>query len=130
MKKLIFVYNGDSGIVNGLMHYLHKRLSPSTYPCALCGLIYDGMSLNRDWVSFVGTLGIPTEYQHGDDYVRRYGESTNPWPAVLLHDGDRCIATVIGSNDFAQIESLPTLQDRLRQYVATLSGRAGAMPAT
>lgn len=125
-KKLVFVYNGDSGVVNGLMHYLHKRLSPDTYPCALCGIIYDGMSLNREWVSFVGTLGIPTEYQHRDEYVRRYGASAQEWPAVLLHEGDRCVGTVIASSDFAQIDSLPGLQDRLGQYVSAAGRSADA----
>lgn len=121
MKKLVFVYNGDSGLVNGLMHYLHKRISPDTYPCQLCGLIYDGLSLNREWLDFVRSLGIESEYQHREEYLRRYGKSEYVWPAVLLHDGDRCIATVIASADFAQIDSLTALQSRLRQYVNTAS---------
>jgi hypothetical protein len=129
VKKLVFVYNGDSGLVNGLMHYLHKRLSPETYPCQLCGLIHDGLSLKREWLDFVRSLGIETEYQHRDEYVRRYGKSEQAWPAVLLHEGDRCVATVIASTDFAQIDSLSRLQHRLQQYVATgLAPSGGALP--
>lgn len=48
MNKLVFVYNGGGGLVNGVMHYLHKRISPDTYPCELCGMVYDGMSMKRE----------------------------------------------------------------------------------
>lgn len=104
MRKLVFVYNGDSGLANSLMHYLHKRISPETYPCQLCGVIYDGLSLNKEWLAFVRTLALPTEYQHRDEYVRRYGESSHAWPAVLLHEDDRCVATVIARDDFSRIK--------------------------
>lgn len=118
MKKLVFVYNGDSGLVNGLMHYLHKRISPQTYSCQLCALFYEGLSLNKDWLAFVRTLDIPVEYQHRDEYTRLYGESSQVWPAVLLHEGANCIATVISSGDFTELNSLEALQSRLLPFVA------------
>lgn len=118
MKKLVFVYNGDSGLVNGLMHYLHKRISPDTYACQLCALVYDGLSLNKEWLDFVRTLDVPVEYLHRDKYVSRYGEISQTWPAVLLHEDDRCVATVISSVDFGQLHSLEALQGRLMPYMA------------
>lgn len=117
MKKLIFVYNGDSGVVNGVLHYLHKRISPSTYPCALCGVIYDGMSLNQDWLAFVKSLGVETEYQHRDEYTKLYGSSSLAWPAVLLHDDKKYLSTVLSAEDFTRIDSLQSLRQKLQTFV-------------
>ena len=117
MKKLVFVYNGDSGLINGVMHYLHKRISPDTYPCELCGMVYDGTTLNKDWLTFVKGLGMPTEFLHRDEYHKQYGKSALEWPAVLLHDDRRLQAVVMAAADFAAIPSREALQQRLADYV-------------
>jgi hypothetical protein len=44
--RLLFVYAGDSGAVNGLVHYVHKIVSPATYECHLCALT-DGRRSSR-----------------------------------------------------------------------------------
>lgn len=125
--QLVFVYNGDSGLVNGLMHYLHKRISPDSYPCQLCGLIYDGMSVKQDWLRFVQSLDIATEFLHRDEYRQRYGDSHLAWPAVLLHDGAVRKAVVLSAQDFASIPSLEALQQRLADFVRQeLPGGAAA----
>lgn len=118
MKKLVFVYNGDSGVVNGVMHYLHKRISPDTYPCELCGMVYDGMSLKKEWLDFVKSLGVPTEFLHRDEYRKTYGNSRHAWPAVILHDDGKALQVVLNAQDFRQIESLDVLQEKLRAFVA------------
>lgn len=117
MQKLIFVYNGDSGVVNGVMHYLHKRISPDTYPCELCGMVYDGMSLKQEWLAFVKSLGIPTEFLHRDEYRKAYGAQHRQWPAVLLHEDGKLVKVALNAADFKQIESLDVLQGRLRAFV-------------
>lgn len=117
MKKLIFVYNGDSGVVNGVMHYLHKRISPDTYPCELCGMVYDGMSLKQGWLDFVKSLGVPTEFLHRDEYRKAYGKQHTQWPAVLLHEDATLLQVVLDAQDFKQIDSLDSLQQRLGTFV-------------
>ncbi len=117
MKKLVFVYNGDSGLINGVMHYLHKRISPDTYPCELCGMVYDGTALNKDWLAFVKSMGMPTEFLHRDEYRKQYGKSALDWPAVLLHDDRTLQAVVLAAADFAAIGSREALQQRLADYV-------------
>lgn len=118
MKKLVFVYNGDSGLVNGVMHYLHKRISPDTYPCELCGMVYDGMSLKQEWLRFVQSLGTDTEFLHRDEYQRQYGKSSLAWPAVLLHEEKKLLQTVLSADNFKTIPSLEVLQQRLGDFVA------------
>lgn len=120
MSKLVFVYNGDSGVINGVMHYLHKRISPDTYPCQLCGLIYDGMSLKQDWLTFVKSLGIETEFLHRDEYFKRYGKTSLQWPAVLIHDNDQLVGTALSAQDFENIASLDVLQQKVKDVAARL----------
>lgn len=123
MKTLVFVYNGDSGLFNGVLHYLHKRISPDTYPCQLCGIIYDGTTMNREWLDFVKTLGIDTAFLHRDEYVKQYGKSDQAWPAVLLHDGKALREVVLSAADFKDIPSLDVLKQKLGDYVSqTLPG--------
>ena len=98
-------------------HYLHKRISPDTYPCQLCGIIYDGTSLNKDWLVFIKSLGIPTEFLHRDEYQRQYGKSALLWPAVLLHEGQQFKAVVLSADDFANITSLDILKQRLVEFL-------------
>lgn len=126
MKKLVFVYNGDSGLFNGVMHYLHKKISPRTYPCALCGLIYDGTSLNREWLAFVKSLPIETEFLHRDEYQKSYGASSTTWPAVLLHEGKTLTKVVVRAEDFGAIPSLEALQTKIGEVVATEGGGRNA----
>lgn len=117
MKKLVFVYNGDSGVINGVMHYLHKRISPETYPCQLCGIIYDGMTLNKDWLTFIKSLGVQTEYLHRDEYMSRYKNSLNAWPAVLIHEGAALKSVALSAQDFTNIPDLDTLKQKLNTIV-------------
>lgn len=117
MKKLVFVYNGDSGVVNGIMHYLHKRISPDTYPCQLCGMVYDGISLKKEWVDFVKSLGVDCEFLHRDEYKQQYGKSAVQWPAVLMHEGVQMKAVVLSAADFDNIPSLEILKLRLKEFV-------------
>ncbi|WP_137820178.1 hypothetical protein [Pseudomonas sp. 2FG] len=118
MEELVFVYNGDSGLVNGVMHYLHKRISPDTYSCQLCGIIYDGMSVKQEWLAFVKSLGVKAEFLHRDEYRKRYGESAHDWPAVLLHDGQVLKAIVLSAQDFEAISSLDVLKQKLGDFVS------------
>lgn len=117
MKKLVFVYNGDSGLANGIMHYLHKKISPDTYPCQLCGIIYEGISLKKEWVEFVKSLGVPCDFLHRDEYHQQYGKSSTQWPAVLLHEGPQLKAVVLSAKDFEDIPSLDILKQRLVEFV-------------
>ncbi|NPU92074.1 MAG: hypothetical protein HPY82_09200 [Gammaproteobacteria bacterium] len=117
MKKLVFVYNGDSGLVNGVMHYLHKRISPETYPCQLCGVIYDGMSVKQEWLAFVNALDVATEFLHRDEYSKQYGKTSLAWPAVLLHEDLALQKVVLSASDFKNISTLAVLQQKLGDFV-------------
>jgi hypothetical protein len=61
-KKVIFVYNADSGIFNSIEDYVHKIVSPSTYGCNLCGLTYGNMGMKNNWKQYISGQKYPVEF--------------------------------------------------------------------
>ncbi len=84
-RTLVFVYNGDSGIFSAVGHALHKVLSPSTYPCSLCGLIYGPLSVRPEWTRGIAALGVPAQFLHRDELEP--GPQPAALPAVFLDEG-------------------------------------------
>lgn len=119
MQKLVFVYNGDSGLLNGVMHYLHKRISPDTYPCKLCGVIYDGTELNKGWLAFVKELGIPAEFLHRDEFRAKYGDQPYAFPVVLSAGEQNEFRVLLAAEDFEGIADRAALQERLRGLISS-----------
>ena len=73
--RLIFIYNADGGIAQGIMDSIHKTLSPATYPCSLCAITYGAFSMDRHWRAWLKTLPMPVEFYHKDD---------SPYPQIAL----------------------------------------------
>ncbi len=86
--KLIFVYNADSGLFNGLADWAHKIFSPETYACNLCALTYSNLGMRSDWRQFISQLGVSVEFLHRDELRARYGITGIELPAVLRHHPD------------------------------------------
>ena len=86
--SLLFVYAGDSGAVNGLVHYVHKIVSPATYECHLCALTDGPLGRRKAWSRALAELAPDATFLHRDELHRRYGADQPPLPAVFdLRDG-------------------------------------------
>jgi hypothetical protein len=83
MSKLIFVYNADSGLVNAFKDWMHKIISPETYPCSLCALTYDNLGMRHPWREFIKGLGYEVKFLHRDKLAERYGIKDVPLPAAF-----------------------------------------------
>lgn len=81
--SLLFVYAGDSGAVNGLVHYVHKIVSPSTYECHLCALTDGPLGRRKAWSRALAELAPDATFLHRDELIRRYGADQPPLPAVF-----------------------------------------------
>ncbi|MDO8698583.1 MAG: hypothetical protein Q7J74_15935 [Pseudomonas sp.] len=108
MQQLIFVYNGDSGLVNSVMHLLHKKFSPATYDCQLCMLVYDGVQMNKGWLEFVADLGVPTRYLHRDTFVGEFGSRADGYPALYVQ-GEQTLTLLVTPAEFQAQQSLEAL---------------------
>lgn len=85
MEKLIFVYNADSGLLNGLKDLLHKNISPKTYPCSLCALTYNNLGMLNEWAEFVKQLNKQVEFLHRDELKERFGLKDIQLPAAFTY---------------------------------------------
>ena len=116
MRKLIFVYNADSGKLNALGHTLHKILSPSTYQCRLCSLSHTWLAEKKEWRSFVDSLGIECEFLHKDEHQEKYEDVTvTAYPVVLMDDIE-----LVSAVEFSNIFEIEDLQ-KLIEYKLTLT---------
>ena len=87
MSEVIFVYAVDGGLFNTLTHYVHKVVSPNTYPCNLCALTNDMLGTKREWAHFIRELGVKSEFLHRNEFIERYPTAKQGFPAVFISTG-------------------------------------------
>lgn len=117
MQTLVFVYNGDSGLINGLMHLMHKAISPETYECQLCAIVYDGARQSKDWKSFINGINIKAEYFHRDTFIKTYGILETDLPAIFLKTDNDVLELVVNAQDFQSIKTMEQLQQQIKQVL-------------
>jgi len=86
-KKLVFVYNADSGVVNIVKDFWHKLLRPSTYQCNLCAQTFSAFGMKKDWKKFINKLDIEAEFLHKDEFEEKYEISDAVYPSAYLKNG-------------------------------------------
>ncbi len=86
-KKLIFIYNADSGLFNTVTDIAHKIFSPETYSCNLCALTHDYFTVRDEWKTFIAGLGVECEFLHRDQMPQRFPALEIALPAVLHLNG-------------------------------------------
>tara|TARA_R110000850_G_scaffold203228_1_gene329496 strand:- start:113366 stop:113743 length:378 start_codon:yes stop_codon:yes gene_type:complete len=87
MTKLLFIYNVNSGKINGYLDVLHKVVSPKTYSCNLCDITYGIFTENKAWKNFRKESGIDMEFLHKDEFSKKYASkfgSKYTFPLVLF----------------------------------------------
>lgn len=65
---LIFVYNADSGFINGAKDFFHKAFRKSTYQCNLCAVSFGTFGMKKEWKEFVNDLELPVEFLNKDKF--------------------------------------------------------------
>lgn len=84
LPELLFVYNADAGLVNGLLDTLHKTFSPATYACSLCAVTYGATSVRPQWREFLRQLPARTTFLHRDELQQQFPQlAAQPLPAVF-----------------------------------------------
>jgi hypothetical protein len=82
---LIFVYNADSSPLAQAVDFLHKTVSPETYPCNLCLVTYGTFLAKPEWMAFVRSLPFRTVLLHRDEFKKRHPElAGTPLPAIYI----------------------------------------------
>ena len=110
-KRLIFVYNADSGKLNLAFDIAHKILSPSTYQCDLCSLSHGYFQMHASWKAFVQDLGLEVEYLHRDEYPS--SAPSADFPLILLEENNQQ-AIFMSSEEISACGSGESLQQAIR----------------
>ena len=112
MKKLIFVYNADSGRWNAYLDMAHKIFSPKTYPCSLCDITYGIFKIRPEWDDFVKNTNIPLEFLHKDEFLSAYPSSEfQDFPFVLSIDENGKQELFLAAKNINECKSVSELKD-------------------
>lgn len=85
-SRLLLVYNAESGILNAILHAVHKAVRPSTYPCSLCAITYGAVSMRKQWRDFLNGLKLEKVFLHRDEFAAAFPGQKVDLPAILISD--------------------------------------------
>jgi hypothetical protein len=96
-KRLVFVYNADSGLLNTVRDIWVRVARPADYDCALCSLTYGARGMDRRWRRFTRSLGLPVTFLHRDEFREEF--ATSPLrdvelPAAVVDDRGALVQVV------------------------------------
>ncbi|MFX1380628.1 MAG: hypothetical protein ACFFA4_16215 [Promethearchaeota archaeon] len=126
-KKLIFVYNADSGgFFTGLKDTLHKTFRKSTYQCNLCAVTFGVFGMKKEWKNFVNDLDVPVEFKkkdkfkfeflHKDEFNERYNVADAKFPSAYLLDKSG-LDLFINQEEMNAVDSIDELKELVNQKI-------------
>jgi hypothetical protein len=107
MRKLIFVYNADSGTLSAALDIAHKLISPATYNCQLCALTHGVLSEREEWQAYRRQSADELIFFHKDEFEKRYPDRFT-YPIVLKESGDG-LRVHIGSEEINRLKDVSEL---------------------
>ena len=108
-KKIVFVYNADSGVVSIVKDFWHKILRPSTYQCNLCIQTFSAFGMKKDWKKFINKLDIETEFLHKDEFEKKYEVPEAKYPSAYLENG-KTLDLFINQEEMNKVKSLDEME--------------------
>ena len=72
MKKLLFIYNVNSGKTRSFPDAILKAVCPQTYNCNLCTITYGIFKEDKTWKNFREASDLSMEFLHLDEFKKRY----------------------------------------------------------
>jgi hypothetical protein len=119
---LIFVYNADGGVLNGLKDLWIKTVRPQDYECQLCAVTYGPLGMKRQWRDFVRGLGPNARFLHRDELRAEYGLDGVPLPAAFEVQPDGTLQEWLSA---AEMRSFATLDELMGAVGRRVSGGVG-----
>lgn len=115
-KKLVFVYNADSGMFNTLTDIAHKVFSPQTYECNLCAISHSYLSERSEWKEFIEELGVECEFLHRDEFFKKYSSDEKTFPVIFeLAEGELKLA--LSADKINECKSMDDLKSAIHSVL-------------
>ena len=111
--ELIFIYNAKSGVVNELIDFAHKIVSPETYDCNLCAISYGAFSMKKKWSTYIETLPFKSTFTYKDKFSKN-GYSNLKFPSVFIRSNEK-LEEIISATEINEINNLDQLIVLLNQ---------------
>ena len=108
-KKLIFVYNADSGAINLVKDFWKKILRPSSYECNLCMQTFGAFSMKKEWKTFINKINIDTEFLHRDEFEKKYLIKDSKYPLAYILENGKLIL-LISDDEMNSMKSLDEME--------------------
>ncbi len=117
-KELIFIYNAKSGLVNELVDFAHKIISPQTYECNLCYITYSTFKIEKKWSDYIQSLPFKSTFTYKDELSYNNLENVK-LPAIYLRNNTELVELIGASeiNNLTDFHKLIEILDiRLEEY--------------
>ena len=106
--ELIFIYNANSGVVNELIDFAHKIVSPETYDCNLCAISYGPFSMKKKWSTYIETLPFKSTFTYKDKFSKD-GYNNIKFPSVFIRSNEK-LNEIISATEINEIKDLDQLK--------------------
>jgi hypothetical protein len=120
-RKIIFIYNAESGLINAVRDYFHKKRSPETYQCNLCMQTFGGISMKKEWKSYIKELEIDTEFLHRDEFEEKYNITDAKYPSAYLKKGTNELKLFVTQAEMDAVKSLDELKELINKKLDSIS---------
>ena len=119
-RKLIFIYNADSGVISLVKDFWKKILRLSSYECNLCMQTFGAFSMKKDWKSFINNLNIDTEFLHRDEFEKKYYINNAKYPSAYIYE-DGNLSLLISDEEMNSVKDLDEMEVLILTKVNNLS---------
>ena len=132
---LILVYNADTGLIEALMHAVHKAVRPDTYPCSLCALTYGAVSMRGDWKRFWQKLDADVDFYHRDDFTQNFptlgtgGVREVVLPVALISEAGEEPRVLISNEELDAMADVEELMGCVNARLGPLVSSDAAIPS-
>ena len=106
-SELVFIYNAKSGIINSLIDFTYKVISPDTYECNLYAITYGAFAKKDIWGDYIESLPISSIFTYKDKILDKKLDNVI-LPAVFQKKNDRFIQ-LISSVELNKLNNLQGL---------------------
>ena len=119
-KKVIFVYNANSGAVSVVKDFWKKILRPSSYECNLCLQTFSLFGMKKGWKNFIQNLEVETKFLHRDEFEEKYEITDAKYPSAYIQENGE-FTLFITQDEMNKVKSLEEMEDLVSKKINLLS---------